>query len=266
MPMCTLREDEKKYIPQILCGKDSSNDPPDGESASFATLSGLEGILHDEDTDKKSNKFVTESCEPSSEYFDGLFCNYFSLGFDATVLFEFHKERENNPQKFTSPARNKLVYVEKSPAAVRAPKLRKRVQIFVNNEEGDLVKLKIPKDTRSILLMNIQSYAGGNKVASKGTPDDGLIEVIFVSNLIRLVSTAAAGPVMPYVLFKVRAQTNRVCIRTKAPLHCQVDGEPWLQGEAVIQVKFHTRNAILKKPSAAMNCGCVSNGDNVVVS
>ena len=268
LPMSSLGEDEKKYIPQILCEKDSSNHDPNSERTSLATMTELEGMLHDEENNpKKGNKFVTESNQPSTAYFDGLFCNYFSLGFDATVLFEFHKERVNNPKRFTSPWRNKLVYVEKSPTGIRAPKLRKRVQIFVNNKEGDLVKLKIPKDTRSILLLNIQSYAGGNHIAPKGTPDDGLIEVIFVSNLIRLVSTAVVGPVMPYVLFKVRAQTNRVCIRTKCPLHCQVDGEPWLQGEAVIQVKFHTRNAILKKPSAAMNCGCVSSGtDNVVVS
>jgi len=266
MPLSTLREDEKKYIPQILSEKDSTYDDPNTERSSLATMKGLVDMLHDEGKSEKGNKFVTEANPPSNEYFDGLFCNYFSLGFDATVLFEFHKERMNNPEKFTSPLRNKLVYVEKSPLGIRTPKLRKRVEIFVNNKEGNLVRLKIPKDTRAVILLNIQNYAGGNHLASKGTPDDGFIEVIFVSNLIRMAASAVVGLVMPYVLFKARAQTDRVCIRTKCPMHCQVDGEPWLQGEAVIQVKFHTRNAILKKSSTAMNCGCVSGSENAVIS
>lgn len=272
MPTSTLGEDEKKYIPHILLTKDSTHLDPDSERhksvrSTLTTMKGLAGILHDERKEsKKGNKLVTKANRPSHEYFDGLFCNYFSLGFDATVLFEFHKERMNHPEKFTSSLRNKLVYVEKSPFGIRTPKLRKRVEIYVNNKEGDLVKLKIPKDTRAVILLNIQNYAAGNHFVSKGTPDDGLIEVIFVSNLVRMVTSAIVGPVMPFVLFKVRAQTNRVCIRTKCPMHCQVDGEPWLQGEAVIQVKFHTRNAILKKSSTAMNCACVSGSDNAVIS
>ncbi len=266
LPMSKWGEDEKEFIPQILEQRDTTPSDP-SERSSLTTMTGLTQMLNDEDEGlKKSNKFVTESNQPSTQYFDGLFCNYFSLGFDATVLYMFHSEREQHPEKFTSPLRNKLVYVEKSPYGIRTPKLKKRIQIFVNNDDGDLVKLKIPKDTRAVILLNIQSYAGGNRFTTKGSPDDGLIEVIFVSNLIRMVASAIAGPVMPFVLFKVRAQTNRVCIRTKCAMHCQVDGEPWLQGEGVIQVKFHTRNAILKKTSAGMNCGCVSGSDNVVVS
>ena len=265
MPMSNSGEEEKEFIPQILEEKVSTNHDP-SERISLTTMAGLEDILLKDEKFNKGNKFVTESNQPSTQYFDGLFCNYFSLGFDATVLYMFHKEREENPEKFTSPLRNKLVYVEKSPYGIKTPKLKKRINIFVNNDKGELVKLKIPKDTRAVVLLNIQSYAGGNRFATKGSPDDGLIEVIFVSNLIRMVAAGVAGPVMPFVLFKVRAQTSRVCIRTKCAMHCQVDGEPWLQDEGLIQVKFHTRNAILKKASAGMNCGCVSGSDNVVVS
>ena len=105
------------------------------------------------------------------------------------------------------------------------------------------------------LLLNIQSYGGGNRLARCGSPDDGVIEVIFVSNVIRMASCY-----IPFVYVRVAAQTNRVCIRTRCPLHCQVDGEPWLQGEGVIQVKFHSRNGILERIHDSISCGCMSGG------
>eukprot|EP00970_Alexandrium_tamarense_P008087 scaffold1540_cov194-Alexandrium_tamarense.AAC.40 len=113
--------------------------------------------------------------------------------------------------------------------------------------------------------MNIQSYGGGHHLANKGSPTDGLIEVIFVSNLIRMVSTVVSGIVLPHVLFSVAAQTDKVCIRTMSDLHCQVDGEPWLQSSGIIQVKYHSRNAILEHVKEKMSCGC-QGGEEVVVS
>lgn len=153
MPMSRWGEKEKEFIPQILAERNASDVRDGTERTSVTSLVELEKVMGDE-TDKspkKGNKFVTESNQPSTQYYDGLFCNYFSLGFDATVLYLFHCEREENPGKFSSPLKNKLVYVEKSPYGVKTPKLKKRIDIFVNNEKGDLVKLKIPKDTRALV-------------------------------------------------------------------------------------------------------------------
>ena len=109
-------------------------------------------------------------------------------------------------------------------------------------------------------MLNIQSFAAGNRLTTKGNPQDALIEVIFVSNLMRLVSEAILSPIMPFLRFNVAAQTNNVCIRTKCPLHMEVDGEPWLQEEGVMQVKFHSRNSILEKIKDGINCGCMGGG------
>jgi len=263
VPLKTLGKEETQLIPKIL----AENDEGDTE-----TVVGAVDLLHsflEEDDPKqiseprrRSQKKLPIMSDPSTQIFDGVFCNYFSLGFDAEVVYLFHHEREVHPEKFTSPLKNKLVYVQKSPHALRSPKLRNRAKVLVANEKGQLEKLKIPKSCRGIILMNIQSYAGGRHLISKSKQNttDGAIEVIFVSNVIRLASCAAMGPVMPFLLFEVAAQTNNVCIRTLCPQYCQVDGEPWLQEEGVIQIKFHSRNSILEKTKDDNSCGCIGGG------
>jgi len=268
MPLQTLGEDEMQLIPKILGENSQAND---GDMA--VKLNALHSLLDGADSvritqsHRKSQKKPIE-CKPSDQFFDGVFCNYFSLGFDAKVVYLFHHERELHPEKFSSPLKNKMVYIKKSPYALKAPKLRKRVKVLVNDENGKLVKLKVPKNCRAIILMNIQSYAGGRHLTStsKGDPTDGEIEVIFVSNAVRLGSCAAIGPVIPFLHFQVAARTNNVCMRTLCPLHCQVDGEPWLQEEGVIQVKFHSKNPILEKMKESMNCGCMGGTDEAVIN
>ena len=47
--------------------------------------------------------------------------------------------------------KNKLIYVQKSPAAFKAPKLRGRMKIMVARGEGELVDLPIPKSSRALV-------------------------------------------------------------------------------------------------------------------
>ncbi|CAN0074974.1 unnamed protein product, partial [Heterosigma akashiwo] len=43
--------------------------------------------------------------------FDSLFINYFSIGVDAAAAIAFDRRRTAHPEEFTSPLKNKLMYV-----------------------------------------------------------------------------------------------------------------------------------------------------------
>ena len=54
--------------------------------------------------------------------------------------------------------KNKCIYVQKSPAALRAPKLRGRMKISVAREDGELVNLPIPKSCRAVVSKMTTTY------------------------------------------------------------------------------------------------------------
>jgi diacylglycerol kinase (ATP) len=184
--------------------------------------------------------------------FDGVFCNYFGIGLDSEIALAFHSERAAHPEKFTSPLANKLVYVKKALTHWNGPTLLGRVRIVVSKDGGDYVELKIPKRCRSIVLLNIDSYAAGTKLAQGGRHDDRLIEVIFCPGIGRL-GLARAG-----VRMKPAATVDRVLIKTIDIVPCQVDGEPWSQPPSMISVRLECQRPVLTPPNAAHFWSCKS--------
>lgn len=161
MPVEKLAEEEKQLIPEIL-GESYKDSERESSMNSFKLLHSLLEPDESSEVSKRGMKVKENSATSvsSNDVYDGVLCNYFSLGFDATVAYRFHQEREAHPEKFTSPLKNKLVYVMNTPAALSSPRLKHRVKVLVNNENGELVHLKVPWSCRAIVsILNRYRFA-----------------------------------------------------------------------------------------------------------
>lgn len=177
-----------------------------------------------------------------------IFNNYFSIGLDAEIVMDFHRQRESNPKKFESALKNKMTYGMSF--LNMAPGMRPL-------EEGvDMTISGVPADVRAFIVvcfLNIKYYAGGTKpwspVTSKeskygwrdGSCNDGLLEVFGYTDSSHLV-----GNVMGIVDSTRIAQTNNAVITVKKDrLNCQCDGEPVILERGVYRIEFCSQSRIL---------------------
>ena len=164
--------------------------------------------------------------------------NYFGIGIDAEVALDFHKAREEQPDKFKSRNYCKKVYLHMG--------LRK---MFGRNDSTDLHrKIKIDIDDKplelppleGIIVLNIMSWGSGcdtwgsekSNPFAKPAHDDGLLEVVGVGGMVHL------GQIQSGMRSAIRlAQGEHIHIQLLQDLHVQIDGEPWLQPAGHINVR-----------------------------
>jgi diacylglycerol kinase (ATP) len=128
VPDASLDEETRAWVPAMLGEKMRDRE---------ASIANIKEVFREEDmmgggegeeeeeVGRNSIQVAGEIAETQS--FDGVFCNYFSVGIDARVAFSFHKEREAHPERFKSVVGNKIKYIQKVRARVRAKRTRRGV-------------------------------------------------------------------------------------------------------------------------------------------
>eukprot|EP01134_Creolimax_fragrantissima_P008425 CFRG8425T1 len=185
----------------------------------------------------------TNTAVSTTRYFN----NYFSLGLDALVALKFHNGRQRYQFMYNFQYQNLFMYgLHAMGALCTRLDLREDLKLVV---DGSLVS--IPKGTKSLVLINIPSYAGGidlwgNKFNKKSdvhlSPqkvDDGLIEVVGISGILH-------GMLMKIGLRTGTriAQGRVVKLTIEQDIPAQYDGEPFVLTPNEIEVSLIARHTM----------------------
>lgn len=115
------------------------------------------------------------------------FLNYLGVGADAQAALQVHNLREIRPQWFFSRLVNKAMYgIFGAEDILKATtvNVRKDIQLF-----ADGVRVHLPHDSQGIILLNIDSYAGGVPLWSHGVaPSNSSDNVVNVHPINRVRS------------------------------------------------------------------------------
>lgn len=184
--------------------------------------------------------------------FDGVFYNYFSIGMDAQVAYGFHHLRNEKPYLAQGPISNKLIYSGYSctqgwfcTPCVSNPGsrgLRNILRIHIRKiNSSDWEQIRVPSNVRSIVALNLHSYASGRDPWGKlsqeylqqrgfveANVDDGLLEIFGLKHgwhasfvLVELISAKHIAQAAA-IRFEVRGGAW-------SDSFMQMDGEPWKQ-------------------------------------
>ncbi|CAF4132093.1 unnamed protein product [Rotaria magnacalcarata] len=123
----------------------------------------------------KHPKFVLEDNRASYENHQQLpntrFINYMSFGLDAAITLDFHDERTRDPSKFSSPLKNKLMYLNESCkylsdfARANIWNLSSYIRLICDGRNlTDAIR-----DCHTLVILNIPGYASGTNPWGKSS-------------------------------------------------------------------------------------------------
>ncbi|XP_005102379.1 diacylglycerol kinase epsilon [Aplysia californica] len=173
--------------------------------------------------------------------------NYLSIGVDALVTLNFHKQRESWPSLFAHRIINKFCYFTYGTKDVlerECKHLEKKLKVELDGRQILLPALE------GVVVLNISSWGGGcqpwgdaseEEGLSQPCYDDGVLEVmgLFSSFHIAQLQIGLATP-----LRLGQAKTVKISLQgSNAPM--QVDGEPWEQHPAEIYVTHRGQAAMM---------------------
>ncbi|KAK9851856.1 hypothetical protein WJX84_011935 [Apatococcus fuscideae] len=185
---------------------------------------------------------------------DKVMNNYMGIGIDAKVALDFHSMREEYPAWFQSQMGNKLWYtglgakdiIEHVPIS-----LPRKLQVMCDGQP-----LQVPHDIEGILLLNISSYMGGANLWASGRPlpnsslpdnatqshADGRLEVVGVYGSWHLGRLQVG---LSQAVRLCQCTTASVTLARELPI--QVDGEPWMQAPARMDITCRGHAYMLRR-------------------
>ncbi|XP_054283821.1 diacylglycerol kinase epsilon-like [Macrosteles quadrilineatus] len=177
-----------------------------------------------------------------------LMYNYLSIGVDAQVTLDFHTTRESPFYLFSSRVFNKLLYLlfgTQQCVERRCQDLENKLELYL-----DGVKQELP-EIESVVVLNIPSWGAGVDLWSllkQDMPDlpeqsisDGKLEVVAVYSSFH-IAQLQVGLSSPHYI----GQASSVKIKLKNKMAMQVDGEPWNQQPAEINVNYVNQASVLQ--------------------
>ncbi|KAL3844781.1 hypothetical protein ACJIZ3_002184 [Penstemon smallii] len=178
--------------------------------------------------------------------------NYLGIGCDAKVAYEFHMNREENPEKFCSQFVNKLRYAREG-----ARDMMDRAcadlpwQVWLEVDEKDI---QIPKDAEGLIVLNIGSYMGGVDLWQNDYEhDDNFDHQYMHDKMLEVVCVTGSwhlGKLQVGLSQATRlAQGKVIRIHVSSPFPVQIDGEPFIQQPGCLEITHHGQVFMLRKAS-----------------
>jgi len=173
--------------------------------------------------------------------------NYLSVGVDAQVTLDFHRARESPFYIFSSRLINKMLYLTYGTQQVMERGFRdldQRLELYLDGVRAELPSIE------SVVVLNIPSWGAGVHLWDMGASDenvapqsysDGKLEVVALYSSFH-IAQLQVGLSQPYRV----GQASCVQIKLKAKTPVQVDGEPWEQHPAQLNITFHNQATVLE--------------------
>lgn len=217
--------------------------------------------------------YSLSSPDENKQEMSGLFWNYFSVGLDAKAAYGFHSLRDQRPYLTSGRLINQGWYSFFSCTSgwfCCTKPLSSRASLSVLKDDGTWGKVEIPSSVRALVVLNLQSYAGGRNLwgaePSTGfdqpSTDDGRLEVVGLTNGWHTGLVMATKGGLFHALRICQASGIKIELKAKhcrpdgSPSHAymQIDGEPWKQNvpssrderPVVLEIKKEGHSRVLR--------------------
>ncbi|EDQ87685.1 uncharacterized protein MONBRDRAFT_37869 [Monosiga brevicollis MX1] len=129
--------------------------------------------------------------ESSGEHRTLTMSNYIGFGLDASIALDFHRQREENPQRFTSRTKNKGLYMLSGMDAFVKQPCKNILQDAILLGDGQPLKVT---DFQGLIILNISSWGSGADPWGRDESDkffapsfsDGYLEVVGVHGVMHM--------------------------------------------------------------------------------